>query len=223
MPEGSWQFQGPRDQYIGPDGIIGYRGSDATGKIWRNHMSANEIRDAIGDSVWNAYFKFCIVRNPFDKLVSAFYFFERQRTNTAPRENSSGLLSRLSRRAGEAHSGDDAITRFRRWVQTGSAVIDRDKYTIDGRVCVDYFIKFEELHQGIQHVCDVLDIAFQPDRIPHLKTGIRKREIPLHEYYDEATAKIVEEIYKFELETFGYRRPTAAFSPTPSTNPSEVV
>jgi hypothetical protein len=78
MPEGDWEFARTREEYVGKEGIIGYRGIEARGKKWRNHMSAIEIRNNIGKAIWDSYFKFCVIRNPFDKLVSRFFFLRNE-------------------------------------------------------------------------------------------------------------------------------------------------
>lgn len=38
-----------------------------------NHMPAIEVRALTPSWVWDSYFKFCIERNPWDKVVSMFY------------------------------------------------------------------------------------------------------------------------------------------------------
>lgn len=87
MPEGSWSPSHARDEYIGDTGIIGYRGTNPKGRTWFNHMSARRIRQLVGDDVWNSYYKFSIIRNPFDRLVSAFHHNERRRSEPLSFEN----------------------------------------------------------------------------------------------------------------------------------------
>lgn len=108
-------FSHGREEHVSATGIIGYRGTSAKGKQWRNHMSAAEISDRIGASIWNG-FKFCVIRNPFDKLVSAFFFLNKD------------------------YEDEDLINNFRNWIKRGGSVIDRDEYLIGGEICVDYFI-----------------------------------------------------------------------------------
>jgi Sulfotransferase family len=208
LPEGPWEFRHSRNEHVSTEGIIGYRGPKTEGKTWRNHMPASEIRDRIGDSIWNGYFKFCVIRNPFDKLVSAFYFFENQRKNrpTALQSNRPGRQNK-NLEAFRNVEGNNPVERFRSWIRNGGSIIDRNKYVIDGKICMDYFIRFEDLQGGIKHVCSILDIPFESEKIPKLKSGIRQNEIPLHEYYDPATVEIVSRLYKFEVETFGYSEP----------------
>ena len=209
MPEDEWEFSHARDEYVSTEGIIGYRGNDARGKKWVNHMSALEIRNKIGNSIWNSYFKFCVIRNPFDKLISGFFFVEEQKRQRSFAQN---LKSRAKKVIGKSEpidciKGENSIARFRSWLSNGGSIIDRDKYLINREICVDYFIRYEDLGNGIKHVCDLLNIPFEPERIPSLKSGLRNRKIPLREFYDDQTIQIVIGLYEFEIEKFGYSMP----------------
>jgi hypothetical protein len=193
MPEGAWSFAHVRAEYVSQTGIIGFRGK-GTGGLWYNHMPGQQIRNQLGEKVWRDYFKFCVIRDPFDKLVSAFHFFE-----TRPQASAA---------AGRGNSDPAAVVkRFRDWVRLGKGLDDRDKYLIDGQVCVDYFIRYEELHAGIRHVCATLDIPFEPERLPHLKGGFRPANLRLCDYYDAKTSDVVRRQYRFEIEHFGYAPP----------------
>ena len=44
-----------------------------------NHMPAVDIRAALGQDVWNEYFKFSIERHPYEKVVSHIFFHARDR------------------------------------------------------------------------------------------------------------------------------------------------
>lgn len=54
-------------------GIIGFRSNGKSGKFY-NHMTANEIKDSVGEHIFNNYLKFCVVRNPYDKIVSLYHY-----------------------------------------------------------------------------------------------------------------------------------------------------
>ena len=41
---------------------------------WYNHMSALSIRNILGIKNFNNYIKFCVVRNPYDAIVSSYFF-----------------------------------------------------------------------------------------------------------------------------------------------------
>jgi len=182
--EGVWKFQRAREETVSPAGIIGYRGVDATGKTWFNHMPAKDIRRLVGEYTWDNYFKFTVIRNPFDKLLSGYFFSQRP-------------------------TGTDAelIAGFRNWVKSGGSIIDRSAYTIDGALCLDYFIRYESLEEGVAEVCRRLGLEIDLTRLPRLKSGFRPNQIPLKAYYDKEVSQLASELYAFELDAFGYQSP----------------
>ncbi len=188
MPSGSWSETHQREEYVSEAGIIGYRGPKTHGKKWYNHMPAAEIRALIGEKVWLNYFKFTVIRNPFTKLVSAFFYFFPP---------SSGAKSAK-------------ITEFRHWVASGNMLIDRNKYTIDGVLCVDDIIRFETLDSEVDRICRKLEIPVGMKRLPLFKKRGTEWGLELQELYDYETRNIVELAYAWELENFKYGFPSSA-------------
>lgn len=175
---------------ITPAGIIGYRGPDPTGSTWYNHMPAGEIRGLTGPEIWTSYYKFCVVRDPFDKLVSLWWF------NNAKQ----GL---------RYDHGDFARIRadFSRWcVGHVPHAIDRDKYLIDGCVAMDYFIRYESLLEGLEQVCRHVGYGFRPRALGTFKSDSRLSRQPFAAYYERSAIAAVEEAFGWELDYFGYRR-----------------
>jgi hypothetical protein len=103
--------------------------------------------------------------------------------------------------------GKSDVERFRSWLQKGGMIMDRNKYMIDGKECVDHFIRFENLLDDINHVCDHLSIPFEPAQLPKFKMGFRTSTREIGEYYDQKTIQIVQELFAWELERFGYTLP----------------
>lgn len=213
MPEGEWRESHTREEYISEAGIIGYRGGANKDKTWYNHMPAKTIRDQIGQDMWDRYYKFTIVRNPFDKLISGFFFYGKNGGKVA------GKLMKLKAKVRQVldieekvdkSRGQKEIERFRSWIHKGGSIIDRNKYMIDGEENMDYFIRYEHLHEDMKHVCDQLSIPFEPSLVPQFKKGLRKHSIPIQDYYDTETYRIVREKYAWEVEKFGYDLPKLA-------------
>lgn len=182
-----------RNEYISASGIIGFRGTmdDREAKIptWYNHMPASEIKRLIGEQLWNSYFKFFVIRNPYDKMISAFYFF-----NDVDRK-----IITLTR--------DNQIKLFRAWINAGKNLpIDRDKYTLERNYCMDFYIRFEYLIDDIQTICDRLKIKFNASNLHFYKSGITYQFAHREDYYDLKTAEIVESKFDFEFEHFNYKK-----------------
>ena len=201
MRENEWKFAQQRDEYVSEAGIVGSRIGIKQGRLqrmWHEHMPAAQIKKQLGDELWNTYFKFCTIRNPFDKLVSGFHHFERRYKKFL---RSNKKIKTLA--------GTTMKERFSEWLHYIEQIgrTDRDKYMIDNKICVDYFIRYENLENGIRHVCGRLAIPFEADRIPNILSGIRPAGRRMGEYYDAVTIAIVERLYAFELQHFEYTYP----------------
>lgn len=229
MPDGEWQWSHRRDEYVSDSGIIGARKSNPSTARWYNHMSAARIQALVGATVWDSYYKFTVVRNPFDKLVSGYYMFARPSQKDSYSKKFDSIVKRLFgvKVVPQTHP-EREIELFRRWVHEFCALVkqnkttiekadvphfmlpkalslvDRDKYLIASRESVDFYIRFEKLVDDIRHVCENLSLEFDLSDVKEIKKGRRNNQIKLCDYYDCATEKIVKDIYRWEIERFGY-------------------
>ncbi len=203
MESGKWTSAKLRNAIVSPAGIIGHRGKlprfsgwPLLGPRWYDHMPAARIRSLVGQKIWDSYFKFCVVRNPFEKVVSGFHFFEE--------------LDRRNLRPLGVPQFPTLQERFANWVETQVArkkiLFDRNRFVIKGEVCVDYVIKYEDLNNGVRHVCQQVNVPFDRD-LPRMVTGFRPPGHGLEQYYDDRTKALVARTYDFEIEYFGYEYP----------------
>lgn len=184
-------------------GIVGSCGSDQRHIRWYDHMSASEIKQNLPDEQWNEYFKFCTIRNPFDKLVSAYHFYDWLIENTKGWKKAKlifahGLIPRRDK---------NEIKRFRQWLAWTRWFTDQQHYMIDGKICLDFFIRYESLLKDIQTVCNKVNYPFDTEKLPRFNSQSRSRSRKLAEYYDSQAIERVRNRFRFELEYFEYDIP----------------
>jgi hypothetical protein len=175
-----------RDAEISAWGVVGSRGT-ADGP-WYNHMPAHEVRARAGQELWDAYYKFCVVRNPFDKVVSWFWH------EMAPEQRAALQQARFS----------GVRQCFEDWTELRRFPVDSWIYRIDGVPAADSFLRYERLRDDMGRVCGTLRIPWQPERFGRYKSDLRRRPEPFHEYYTARSAELVEQAFAWEFEYFGY-------------------
>ena len=76
-PKKKYEYCNSIKQSIDNYGIIGSRLTGIKKEdIWKNHISATTIKAQLGKDKFDKYFKFAIIRNPYDVIVS-LYFWEK--------------------------------------------------------------------------------------------------------------------------------------------------
>jgi len=191
MPEGEWSFHHSTNEHISESGIIGFRGNrkefEMQSPKFFHHMPASVIKEYLGDQIWKEYFKFCVIRNPFEKVLSYFFHFKEKNPN------------------GESQV---MAANFQKWVKERLQhdVDDRNKYLINDRICMDYFIRHENLLEDIKTVCRIIGVPFDPESIPRLKDRHRLPNTRIENYYNTETAALIVKYFAFEFEYFGYKK-----------------
>jgi hypothetical protein len=191
-PSKEFQERHEREAEVSKWGIVGARQYRAVGeRRWYNHMPAGLVLAQIGPELWSDYYKFCVIRNPFDKLVSSFW-------HALPG----------SVRLELAHTGFDTVrNRFEEWLETTDHPMDRNIFTIRDQPVMDRFVRYEELERQLALVCQDLKLPWDPSRLGRFKSGARLRSEPYGEYYTQKGVRRVQELYRWELENFRYPSP----------------
>ena len=105
-------------------------------------------------------------------------------------------------------SGGMTLTvEFEIWARRGMMPNDRDKYLIDGDLCIDAFIKYENLENDIKNVCRKICVDHDGREVPKMLSGYRNRNRKIESHYNKRSRKIVGDFYKFEIDRFGYSFP----------------
>jgi len=177
-------YRGPQN-YLAPWRDYGLR--DAAKLLLRrerknryfNHISAREVKAQVGDGVWNSYYKFCFERNPFDRLISHYYWCHR----SEPRPPMSSFIE----------SGRPMILKRR-----GFGV-----YTIDGQVVVDRICRYEAIADEMEEVRKAIGIP-EPLMLPHAKAAHRADKRSYSDVLGEDERNWVSRVFGDEMRMLGY-------------------
>jgi len=170
----------------------------------------------ISQEKFDSYFKFSFVRNPWARIVSEYKF------------------------RGHARKYDFKTFIFKNlpqpdWTDPYYHIIPQYDYLYDdnGKLLIDYVGRFEKLQQGFDEVCRRIGIP--QTKLPHRNASISGMGIPKNRsdvvrmfknyfnvnyrkntfphythYYDDETREFVAELYKKDIDAFGYQ-----FNPDP--------
>lgn len=143
-----------------------------------NHMSAKAAREVLGPEAWHDYFTFAIERNPWDAVVSLYYWKYKDRP--------------------ELPDFDHYVSEV--WIEQLSN--NRRMYRIRGEMALDRVLTYENLDAELQEVWDKLGLPGSPD-LPRAKGNARPSG-HYRELYSPASRDRVADVFADTIETFGY-------------------
>ena len=145
-----------------------------------NHMPAAEVKQRVPTDIWNSYFKFCVERNPWDKVLSHYYMH-------------------AARDGGEL-SLDEYFARCR-------FPINDFRYTDRSRkrLIVDRVIRYENLLSDLGEVFNQLNIPFDGTLGVAAKSEYRADRRPYQEVFNNEQRQIIERAFAREIKLHGYQ------------------
>ena len=150
---------------------------DRNNYLYSKHTSCSEFTNNHSD--FNDYFKFAFVRNPWDRVVS-WYFFSK--TSSYESRNTSNIS-------------------FKEFIKIKSNVWkgpQQNQY--DFTKCCDFIGRFENLQQDFNIICDKIKIPQQ-----QLLSKNKSKHKSYTEYYDDETRQLVADRFAKDIEYFGYK------------------
>ena len=128
------------------------------------------------------YLKFAFVRNPWDRVLSWFFFYSRF-----------NVMKNLSTKD---ETFNDFILNKSKSYRWGGDNQSQHNFT----KCCDFIGRYENLQEDFNIICDKIKIPRQ--ELPHFNKTKHKHYT---EYYDDETREIVAEKYAKDIEYFGYK------------------
>jgi hypothetical protein len=144
-------------------------------RTYFNHIDATRIRERLGAKRWNSYFKFCFERDPWEKVVSWYYWSARAKD----------------------------VPGFREFVLGDDLPTDWDRYSIRGELAMDFVGRFEHLQEDLATVLAQVGID-APVNLTREKGGVRPQEARSDVLFTPELDARVAQVFSRELAAFDY-------------------
>lgn len=152
---------------------------------FRTHETALDVRRLMPDGMFEEFFSFAFVRNPYSWLVSEFEVV-RQDPN---------------------HRHYKHLVKMKDFHEYVDWEIRRDKryqYPLvtdaEGQIMVDFIGRFERLREDYDKVCEHLKLP-SIDKLPHKH---KRTRADYREFYNDETREKVTENWQKDIALFGY-------------------
>jgi hypothetical protein len=182
-----------------------YGGTVKRTGIYNKHIPYSKLQKTEDFKNITEYFSFSFIRNPWDWLVSNYFYcrgvhrpyLDRYNSKLA-KQNCTKIFSAMSLRKKILNP-----MGFEEWLfwytnnnfATQLEIIENT----DKKVSLDFIGKYENLQEDFNIICDKIGIPKQ--KLPFKNASKHKHYT---EYYDDETRQIVAERYAKDIEYFGY-------------------
>jgi hypothetical protein len=153
-------------------------------KLGHGHIKCADMQPVVGDELWKSYFKFAIVRNPFDRFISYCAFVNVN--NPKFEENPTPYLyNALLNKQTHKHI---------LFIPQSEFVCDKDD-----NIMIDFVGKYEELQKSYDTVCSETGLEFT-----NLDVINSSKHRSYKEYYNEELVEMVKKHYYKDFVNFNY-------------------
>jgi hypothetical protein len=156
-------------------------------KLFHPHAPAEDVKSFLGNTLWEQYTKVSLIRNPWDYLLSAYYW-NPSNQNRKP---------------------------FEQWIRENIQIIggNNRQYCINGECVIDVFLRYEHLLSDLSAL-PVSEGDKQKVKLylskAHFKSGFRtadKSEETKMLKNASFVDPIIESLCELEVRKFGYQKP----------------
>jgi len=162
---------------------VGNKLSHHKWKTFPAHIKAKELRRILPAELYDTFYKFAFVRNPWDWQVSLYHY----------------MLKNKSHRQHRFISAMESFDEYIVWRVNEGKVLQKDFVTdSEGTMIVDFVGRYESLSKDFLQVCKVLNINAS---LPHINKSPHRN---YRSYYRAETRSLVEENFRADIELFGY-------------------
>ena len=154
------------------------------------HLLAWQVRQEVGAETFEAFYKFCFVRNPWDRLASQFAYMQE-------RPDLMDFIGMSPDTEFKAYLGLIRKKEHVQWMPQHCFLLDHD-----GEMLVDRIGRLENFQTDANDILDQLGLAGSLQLGHHN----RSKRLPTGHYFADAEAvEMVADIYAEDIKLLGYQ------------------
>ncbi len=150
---------------------------------------------------FDTMFKFAIVRNPYDRAVSAWKYLTQKPISLREKLLEPHKAKEKKDFAYFLHTLENNwATKYNRHKATHTSSMWADLTNWEGELLADQIFKLENIQHDIKVICKQINI--DPKKFVHTNKSIRY--IEYRKYYNKECKKLVEKLYADDIHHFNY-------------------
>ena len=160
------------------------------------HHPAREQKNVFG-KYWGEYYKFSIVRNPWDRIVSIYHYYllNNEPSNSKIKQ----IMPKTFESFCKSYLGDNPQKWMTGWLG-GEYILQKNWITNkNGDIIIDYVGRYETINESFEHIKKELSINGE---LPHIRKSDHKN---YKEYYTNELIELVRNKLKEDIELFDYK------------------
>lgn len=183
----------PLPKYSLPNVIRKLKGIDLPGI----HAKGQDYKRVIGEQTWEDIFSFAFVRNPWDLMVSSYFWWLQIAPNSSKREvcEQAEKIRLLDGFSGFIDSDYGSKMINDQYGSMADWIVD-DK----NQIIVKFVGKFENLENDWQHIGRIINL--KDTRLFHHN---KSNHFSYRDYYNPQTKKLIENRFEWIIEQFEYK------------------
>jgi chondroitin 4-sulfotransferase 11 len=142
--------------------------------------TANRLKRGISDEIWNNYFKFTFVRNPYSRALSNYFFLKY---------NKKICFNKFLKK------------KFNNIIDVWHFTLPQSRHIYNNKkkLLVDFIGHFENLQEDFNNICDKIGII--PTKLPYLN---KSNKINKNKLLNNTNKKTIYNKFKEDFENFNY-------------------